>query len=186
MIKIIYKLLLFYGEDIVKDFSKLQEICLEEVRAVGIEPGKIVEWKLNNRAESRWGMCTWDKKKNEYKIQISLRLLIDDRISEKACKETIIHEILHTCDGTKGHTGLWKQYAQLMNATYGYNIKRVTTGEEKGVENYKRKILPYRYKFHCKRCGSVIRMKRVCKFTKYYKNYTCTLCGTKRAFIKDI
>lgn len=168
----------------MKDYKKLQEICLAEVVAVGIEPGNIIEWQLNSRAKSRWGQCTRNNKTKECKIQIAAQLIYDDRISEKACKETIIHEILHTCNGAKGHTGLWKQYADKINARYGYNIKRTTSGEEKGVENYKSKPLPYRYTFRCKRCGTIIRKKRACKFTHYYRNYTCTVCGAKRAFIK--
>ena len=121
----------------MKDYKKLQEICLSEVVAVGIEPGNIIEWQLNSRAKSRWGQCTRNNKTKECKIQIAAQLIYDDRISEKACKETIIHEILHTCNGAKGHTGLWKQYADKINTRYGYNIKRTTSGEEKGVENYK-------------------------------------------------
>lgn len=166
-----------------KDFKRLQDICINEVKAIGIQPGIITEWKLNYRAKSRWGLCTRNNLTNECKIQISARLIEDDQISEQACKETMIHEILHTCQGVKGHTGLWKQYAEAINKQYGYHIKRATSGEEKGVENYHRKRQPYKYFFRCKGCGNIIKKKRACKFTHYYKNYRCTLCGTSRAFV---
>lgn len=168
----------------MKDFDKLIHICLEEVIAAGIQPGHIVEWKLNSRAKKRWGQCT-KKSNGECRIQIASRLLTDDRISEKACKDTIIHEILHSCPECKGHTGKWKEYAQIMNVKYGYDIKRITSGEEKGVENYiSTRGLPLKYVFKCKYCGNSIAKKMECKFTHYYKNYRCKKCGNAHAFQK--
>lgn len=119
----------------MKDFHKLIDESINEVKAAGITPGNIVNWRINTRAKSRWGLC---KKLNDgtgFEIQIAHILLVSDDVSEKACKTTIIHEILHTCEGCKGHTGLWKQYAAIMNEKYGYNIKRTTSGAEKGLMN---------------------------------------------------
>ena len=169
----------------MKDFDKLINICLEEIKAVGIKPGKIIKWSINTRAKSRWGYCIHKKIDNTYEIQIAEILLSDDRVSEEACKTTIIHEILHTCEGGMGHKGNWKKYANIMNERYGYNIKCSTSGEEKGVENrvaaYR---LAYKYYFYCRKCGHIIKKKKSCKFTSYYRNYTCNLCGTRRAFVK--
>ena len=120
----------------MKDFTELREQCICEVAGLGIALGRIASWSVNKRAKTRWGLCRL-KRDGSYEIEIAERLLVDDRISEKACKETIIHELLHTCKGCMRHTGKWKQYAELMNRTYGYNIKRVTEGCEKGVENHK-------------------------------------------------
>lgn len=119
----------------MKNFEMLQKVCIDEVLGAGIEPGNIVSWVINRRAKTRWGMCTKNPD-GTCIIQIAARLIEDERISEQACKETMIHEILHTCKGCKGHTGLWLIYANIMNKKYGYNIKRTTSGEEKGVENY--------------------------------------------------
>lgn len=168
----------------MKNFEELIRICLEEVRAAGISPGNIVEWKINRRSKMCWGQCT-KKRNGECSIQISSRLLEDDRISMKDCKDTIIHEILHSCPECKGHTGKWKEYASIMNERYGYNIKRVTRGEEKGVENYQStRTLEPKYYFRCKVCGSMVVKKRKCKFTRYYKNYICLRCGSIRSFQK--
>ena len=109
----------------------LQKVCIDEVLGAGIEPGNIVSWVINRRAKTRWGMCTKNPD-GTCIIQIAARLIEDERISEQACKETMIHEILHTCKGCKGHTGLWLIYANIMNKKYGYHIKRTTSGEEKG------------------------------------------------------
>lgn len=167
----------------MKNLEKLAADCLAEVRAAGIQAGTIVEWKVNRRAKKRWGLCHKDKD-GKFHIQVAARLLEDDRVPEKACKETIIHEILHTAPDGMKHTGKWKEYANIMNKKYGYNIKRTTSGEEKGVENYQAKRLSYQYKFKCKKCGQTILKKKKCKFTHYYKNYSCTICGTKNAFVK--
>ena len=172
----------FNLEGLMKNFKELQEICLKEVRDAGIVPGNIVKWSVNRRAKSRWGQCS-KMRNGECEIQISARLLEDDRISEQACKDTMIHEILHTCKGCSGHTGKWKEYAERMNRLYGYHIKRVTTGEEKGVENYERKGKPVKYIFQCAGCGQIVKRKRACDFTKHYRQYICGICG-KKAFRK--
>jgi hypothetical protein len=98
-------------------------------------------------------------------------ILEDDRISETACKETIIHELLHTCKGCMRHTGKWKYYAEVVNQVYGYNIKRVTEGSEKGIENYESKEMNVKYVFTCGNCGATIYRKRDSKFTRYYRYY---------------
>lgn len=168
----------------MKNLQDLVKVCLAEIEKAGITPGKIAEWQINSRAKKRWGMCS-KKPNGECIIQIAYTLLADNRISEQACKETIIHEILHTCPECKGHTGKWAEYAMRMNELYGYHIKRTTSGEEKGVENYQASYrLSAKYLFCCKYCGAKIIKKKDCKFTHYYKNYGCGQCGMPRAFEK--
>lgn len=165
----------------MKDFEALIKECLSEVVAVNIKPGNIVKWSINRRAKSRWGLCT-KHRDGTCEIEISARLLEDDRVSVKECKDTIIHEILHSCYGCQGHTGRWKLYAERMNTVYGYNIKRVTGGEEKGLEKYEVSSRPDKYWYRCKKCGQLIVKKKQCKFTKYYRRYGCGICGTLKAF----
>ncbi len=161
----------------MKDFERLIQESLEEVKHVGIKPGEISSFSVNTRAKTRWGLCKKDVD-GRFSIEVAAKLLEDDRISEKSCKETIIHEILHTCKGCMRHTGKWKYYAEVMNQVYGYNIKRVTTGEEKGVENYKQtNEMSVKYIFTCENCGATIYRKRDSKFTRNYKYYGCARCG---------
>jgi predicted SprT family Zn-dependent metalloprotease len=163
----------------MKDFEKLKNECLEEIEEAGIRIGPIKSWSINTRARTRWGFCKRDRD-GSYTIQIAAQLLSDDRVSEKACKETIIHELLHTCRGGMKHTGKWKEYAELMNRRYGYDIKRITTGTEKGLEEYTpTRSLPVKYVFVCGGCGTTIYRKRDSKFTRYYRQYLCTRCGAK-------
>ncbi|MBO4458866.1 MAG: hypothetical protein J5802_14265 [Butyrivibrio sp.] len=160
----------------MKDFERLRRDCMREVEAAGICISDRITFEINRRARTRWGLC----KKNRdgsFRIQIAEILLADERISEKSCKETIIHELLHTCEGCMRHTGRWKQNALKMNSLYGYDIKRVTTGSEKGIEDYKSSELPVKYVFKCKSCGAVIYRKRESRFTRNYRHYICTRCG---------
>ncbi len=161
----------------MKDFERLRNECIEEVADAGIRTGTVKSWMINTRARTRWGYC---KKENDgtFTIQIARQLLEDDRISEKSCKETIIHELLHTCYGCMNHQNRWKLYAELMNHQYGYSIKRVTTGSEKGIEDYKpTRKMAAKYAFRCGGCGITIYRKRDSKFTRNYRNYRCTRCG---------
>ncbi len=161
----------------MKDYEKLINDSLSDVKRIGIKPGNITIWTINKRAKTRWGLCKQNPDKT-FEIQIAERLLSDDRISEKSCKETIIHEILHTCKGCMKHTGKWKYYADVINQVYGYNIKRITSGIEKGVENYQpSSTMAIKYIFTCENCGATIYRKRESKFTKNYKNYGCARCG---------
>ena len=166
----------------MKDFEQMIKESLSEVMAVGLKPGKIEKWVINRRAKSRWGLC----KKigiNTFEIQIAERLL-EDEVSDMACKDTIVHEILHTCRGCHGHTGLWKTYADLMNRTYGYSIKRTTSSLEKGLEELPTKEMAIKYVFRCKNCGAMLYRKKKSRFTEHYKYYGCGRCGAKRAFVK--
>lgn len=167
----------------MKNFLRLQDECLKELEDTRIPVGRVEKWEINRRATTRWGQCV-KKSTGGYIIQISARLLEDDRISEKDCKTTMLHELLHTCRGGMKHTGKWKEYADILNAKYGYDIKRVTSGEEKGVENHKVKHRAVKYIFKCRFCGQTISRTRACKFTRYYKNYICGLCGNPHAFIR--
>ena len=47
--------------------------------------------------------------------------------TEKAFKETIIHELLHTIDFKSGHKGKWKAYADYVNSRTDYNVTRTAT-----------------------------------------------------------
>ncbi|MBE5905876.1 MAG: SprT family zinc-dependent metalloprotease [Lachnospiraceae bacterium] len=160
----------------MKNLEILVKNCYDELGKAGIRTGDITNWRINDRARTRWGQCRRNPD-GTFEIEIAKVLLVDERISEKACKETILHEMLHTCPGCMKHTGKWKQYADYLNASYGYHIKRVTLGKEKGIENYVAKRQPVKYLFTCEVCGAIIRRKRESKFTRNYRQYRCGRCG---------
>ena len=88
---------------------------------------------INRRARKRFGCCKAVKSfagYTSYQIEVSEKVLICD---EKKIKQTIAHELIHTCKGCMNHGERWKHYAMIMNRRYGYEIKRTATDEEMGV-----------------------------------------------------
>lgn len=134
----------------MKDLRALFDEVLDECMALDIPFGKIYNIVPNSRAKRRWGQCK--KVPGGFEININVQLL-DDDIDDMSTKTTIAHEVLHTCDGCLNHGDLWNKYANMLNRAYGYNIKRVSSADEKGVDQSVRNM-NYKYIIRCKKCGS--------------------------------
>lgn len=132
---------------------------------------------INNRAKSRFGCCKKIKKgsKEIYEIELSYRLM---NCEEKVIKQTLAHEILHTCPGCDNHGNTWKSYAKKMNDVYGYNIKRTDTSENLGIKNESliKESLKANYILVCKKCGTKFSRTRMSNLVKHPSNYRCK-CG---------
>ena len=116
----------------MKNLISLANKCMAQLDEIGIEYAQSIRWEVNTRAKKRWGLC--EKHPNGvYTISISYRLLADD-VADDGAINTIIHELLHTCKGCMNHGENWKREANKVNRAYGYNIKRCSSAEEKGVE----------------------------------------------------
>lgn len=157
----------------MRDLQKIAKECMNELDIIGIEYGNITSFEVNTRAKKRWGQCKMVGGK--YSINISIRLL-NENVPLESLKDTIIHEILHTCKGCMNHGEKWKRHADCVNRKYGYNIKRCSSCEEKGVERVAT-VKDVKHKFICEKCGQVICRTRESKFTKYYTFYSCGRCG---------
>lgn len=145
--------------------------------ALHIQYGPIDEVTINSRAQSRWGRCTYHKATNTYSIEISMRLLTDD-VEYKALMDTMIHEFLHAHKDRMCHTGEWKRCANLVNVHYGFNIKRCTSANEKGIAD---SITKYKYKIVCNYCGCANYYCRETKLVRTIRQtpqlYICSKCG---------
>lgn len=162
-----------------KDYVRLRNECLREVKALGIKTGVITEWKINSRAKTRLGQCTKHPDRT-YEIQIAELLLTQDQVTEQDVKEVIIHEILHTCYGCMKHTGRWKIYAEKMNASYGYHITRTKNVEQLGLPKHTVKRRRVKYVYVCAGCGQRVERTRECKFTRHPEWYCCGRCGSNQ------
>lgn len=161
--------------------------CMRELEIIGIKCGNVIKLEANTRAMKRWGQCTC-LGGNNYAISINVILLRDDTNID-GLKNTIIHELLHTCPNCMKHTGEWKELAEKVNKYYGYNIKRVSSSDEKGVEPEAKRLInakkkEAKYKFQCCNCGIIVSRKRASDFTKNPNNYRCGKCGGKFKKIK--
>lgn len=160
----------------MKDLQELAFRCRAELASLQIPYGKVKIWSINCRAKARWGLC---KKLPDgtYEIEIAKALLQDD-VDDIAVKNTIIHELIHTCPGCFKHTGKWKQYADRVNRYLPqYNIKAATSEIEKGVA-IERKAPVYRYCLKCSSCGTEIKRQKKTAVIEHPEHYRCK-CGGK-------
>lgn len=168
----------------MRDVNVIAIECMRELENIGIKCGNVIKIDINTRAKKRWGQCR--KIGNNYIIEVNQILLREDTDID-GLKNTIIHELLHTCKGCMKHTGEWKQLAEKVNRYYGYNIKRCDSADEKGIsEEQKKKIQTERaaarkvkYTFKCTCCGQKVERYRESKFTKYPELYRCAVCHGK-------
>lgn len=154
----------------------------------GIEIGDIEEIKINSRAKSRWGKCSYNRLTDTYSIEISDRLVANN-VDDMALANTLAHEMLHTVYGCMNHGKEWKRLADIMNSEYGYNIQRATSAEEKGIarEENTRKEETYHYIIHCEKCNATWRYMRYCSIVKACeKNKAKCGCGGKEFYVEKI
>lgn len=128
--------------------------------------------KLNTRAVGRFGCCT-RRGETDY-IEVSARLI---EAGEQTVRETLAHEVLHTCRGCRDHGARWKSYAARMNAAYGYHIARTGTWEAMGLPSPRRA----RYLLVCQRCGLEISRVRASSLVQHPERYRCRCGGSLRA-----
>lgn len=114
----------------MRDVNVIAIECMRELENIGIKCGNVIKIDINTRSKKRWGQCR--KIGNNYIIEVNQILLREDTDID-GLKNTIIHELLHTCKGCMKHTGEWKQLAEKVNRYYGYNIKRCDSADEKGI-----------------------------------------------------
>lgn len=160
----------------MNDADKLLCEVIAEAKSLKIPLAKNISPKvvINKRAQNRFGCCKYSP--FECTIEIAEKLLY---ASEKACRQTLAHEVLHTCYGCRNHGARWKSYAARMNTAYGYNITRVGSCEELGVEN----TAVVRYILRCEKCGGEIKRTRLSKLVNHPEMYRCK-CGGRLARIK--
>lgn len=148
--------------------------CMKQCDALKIPYGNVFTIEASKRVTKRWGCCRYTRFGSL--ITINKRLLEAD-VSKMALMDTVMHELLHTCEGCQNHGERWKRYGEMVNKAYGYNIKRCTSTEEKGIAEPIRAAAKYR--FMCKHCGSIVTRERASKFTRNPDAYRCGKCGGK-------
>ena len=151
------------------DFDALLQRVIREARAVKIPVSRRIapHVEINTRATGRFGCCR--KTAFGYTIELTDRLR---DAPERACLQTLAHEILHTCAGCRDHGERWKSYAARMNAAYGYDVHRTDTCEALGVADTRRANWAVR----CLSCGKTITRQRRSALITHPERYRCR-CG---------
>lgn len=163
----------------MRNLNNVANECMAELDAIGINYGRISRFEINTRAKSRWGRCR--KIGSSYIIEINVDLL-DERNDINGLKNTIIHELLHTCEGCMNHGKEWKRLAEIVNRNYGYGITRCSNADDKGCEYHrqtKHRANPeYKYAIKCECCGHIYKRSKLTKTIQHPEMYRCK-CGGK-------
>lgn len=158
----------------MEEWDSLLARVVEQARALGIPVSGQIDphVAVNRRAVSRFGCCI--REGERYRIELSQRL---QGAQERACMQTLAHEVLHTCPGCRNHGAVWKRYAAQMNAAYGYAISRTSTCRELGVAEPEETA---RYLVKCTRCGAEFARRRRSPLVQRPERYRCRCGGTLR------
>ena len=142
-----------------------------EARAAGIPISDNISPRvqINRRATGRFGACI-RKPDGSFVIELSDRLVTAPELS---CRQTLAHELLHTCYGCQNHKKRWHSYADKMNAAYGYRIARTDTPEALGVDMDKSE----KYVAECVKCGMEFPRTRRSRLISHPEYYRCSKCG---------
>lgn len=142
-----------------------------ELRGLGIpvSPKLLPGVQVNTRAKRRLGCCIY--REGVYRIEVAAALLDDPPM----LRETLLHELLHTCPGCRNHGEKWKQYASYVNSKLGTSIQRTVKMEGSFAPLRHEEV---KYILRCESCGKEIVRKRMCKVVKTPWRYRC-LCGGK-------
>lgn len=124
--------------------------------------------RINSRAVRRFGRCISEN--GGFVIELSSKLLDAPELS---CRQTIAHELIHTCKGCMNHGELFKKYAAMMNSAFGYSISRTNSCEEMGVTKESAAFVVL-----CSSCGARIERLRRSAVVTHPERYRCK-CGGK-------
>lgn len=162
--------------------------CIEEMNAIGLYPQITADdFSINSRIQKTLGRC-WCKRQNgktKYTIEISTRML-GDNVLEEGLRLVTLHELCHASDITfkDGHTGKWKEWAELVSDCYAVDIQRCTPTAKYNVPP--RKIAAKKpYKWMCSGCGKEFTAykAREPKWYKHPQGYTHRDCPCGKGYV---
>ena len=162
--------------DIIQCMDKLDILLkqtVSDLRSVGIPVPDNIDphVSISKRAKKRLGCCRISSDTGMYTIEISSFMLSDDNAD--MLRETMAHEVLHTCPGCFNHGAAWKRYAAAVNGAFGYDVSRTADPFTDRID-----IPPAKHVVICKKCGRRFERQRECKLTKRPWLYRCS-CGGK-------
>lgn len=123
---------------------------------------------VNTRAKRRLGCCFF--KNGVYTIEVAGSLMD----SPEKLRETLAHELLHTCPGCRNHGERWKAYASLVNEKLGFSIQRLAPPTDESTDRLRHDTV--KYVLECQSCGAKIYRARMSKAVKHPLLYRCK-CG---------
>lgn len=173
------------------DIQAVFDDCMMKVQAIGLNPGRIVSVRVNNRFSACFGKCittthrqivTSGTHRQEtmtrtHKIEIAA-FILRDSVPYSVLENTMFHEILHTCENCQDHGMTWQAYADRVNHAYNQNVRTYATGEDLQYCPARNRPDQFKYIVECDDCGRkwASRKKRQCY--DYLNLCSCPHCKT--------
>lgn len=168
----------------VNDLNEILKECIVDCNVLGIKPNDIVPYvQVNKRLKRVWARTVHPDDDRYYYgkfvIEFAPKTL---KASDKAIKNTMMHEVLHCVDDCFCHTGRWKKLARKISYTYNEKygeIKRTASNKEMGL---KKEDIPIKkekkinYELYCPKCGDTWGYTTFCQAVKGPWRYSCRKC----------
>lgn len=165
------------GSDFAARLASLMDICIGEMRAIGIEPSRqIFAIRENRRAKKRLGCCKVVRERGRTGFVIEVSSIME-RCSDEVLKDVIFHELLHTCPGCLNHGQKWKSLADRINRACGSHIRvRADSSQIPGLPREEEEP-QYKYEIECAACGIRFYRMRRSRVVDHPEYYRCSRCG---------
>ena len=143
----------------MKDVQKLFRECVMEMESIGMDIStRIVEVKVNSRLSRALGRCCVVSRVNGnywFRIEIQPNMLVDG-IDDAVPKNTIMHELIHTCPGAFNHGYEFQRRAEAVNRKLGYNVHTRTSADSLEAAGVTLKKKTANYGIFCMKCCKVV------------------------------
>lgn len=166
----------------MKDINKLWNEVKADADSYHIPySNNIMSVTINTRAKRRWGQTR--KVNGNYSINLNAALLTDN-LDDQAAKNTLMHELLHTCPNCMNHGYEWQRWGKIVQSKSNgrYSIERTTSAEKVGIPNYH--VNHYKYVLKCKKCGYEYKYMKLSKYVQNYEHCRCGVCKGALEFIE--
>ena len=169
----------------MKDLMKLYNECVEELRRINMDiSSRITKVSVNGRLSRSLGRCRFNPRTGSYTIEVNPCMLADS-VEVKTTKNTIIHELIHTCPGCMNHGYEWKRRGDRVNRMLGYNITRETEVEGLEAAGVEVKKEEYKYALECVVCKHQFKFQRWCSKLENPSRWKCGCGGDLKAICLD-
>ena len=166
----------------MKDVQKLFNECVMEMESIGMDIStRILEVKVNSRLSRALGRCGIVYRTMEggawYRIEIQPNMLADG-IADRVPKNTLMHELIHTCPGCMNHGYEFQRRAEAVNRKLGYNIHTTTNSESLEAAGVQLKRKSANYRIVCMKCGKTVETRsRWSSTLEHIGSYRHSNCG---------
>lgn len=165
----------------MKDLKRLYLECVSEARSIGLDiSDRITGIEVNSRLSRALGRCYARYAVGggyTYRIEVNPCMLADD-LDDRIPKNTIMHELVHTCDRCMNHGPEFQRRAMMVNRKLGYHVSTTTDGDALEAAGVNLKRASDNYGIVCKKCGRVVeRRKRWSTTLERIRSYRHSDCG---------